>query len=74
MNSIYDAIESGFKIFDFSLGGFAYNMSLSSGSLTTNCFILNKPSNTFSLDDIFSGYEFMGIEVKPNEVASHYSS
>jgi len=75
MNSIYDAIDSGFKIFDFSLGGFSYKMSLASDSSTTNCFILNKSSNTFNLDDIFSGYEFMGIEVKkPNAVTTNYSS
>ena len=73
MHSIYDAIDSGFKLFDFSLGGFSYKLSLASDSKTTNCFLLNKSSNTFSLDELFSGYEFMGIEVKkPDAFASAY--
>ena len=62
METIYDAIDSGFATYDLGLGWFAYKMNFTKTFSTTRNFIISGNKDLPELNKIFLGYEYMGLD------------
>jgi len=59
LETIYDAIDNGFRIYDLGAGGDEYKQSFSNNNATTHNFVLKVSTVDINLNQIFNGFEFM---------------
>jgi CelD/BcsL family acetyltransferase involved in cellulose biosynthesis len=57
METILDAIDSGFEIYDFGVVGFDYKMDFTKLTYTTRNFLIYKDYDQPDIDMIYSGLE-----------------
>jgi hypothetical protein len=57
METILDAIDSGFEIYDFGVVGFDYKMDFTKLTYTTRNFLIYKDYDQPDIDMIYSGFE-----------------
>jgi Acetyltransferase (GNAT) domain len=59
LETIYDAIDNGFRLYDLGPGGEQYKYSISNSSALTYNFILDRTKRMTDFNKIFNGFEYM---------------
>jgi len=65
METILDAIDHGFTVYDLGVVGFSYKMDFTKTYSISHNFFLSSDGNQPDLKKIFLGYEYMGPESQP---------